>query len=72
VGFDPVSPVWTAAMLPHLKKKNKDHKKVPKQDEDTGNFQILFHLWSLFLLHGIIFTIIPCVILKLDSSQNRL
>jgi len=25
----------------NLKRKNKDHKKVPKQDEDAGNLQIL-------------------------------
>jgi len=25
-----------------------DHKKVPKQDEDAGNLQILLHLRSLF------------------------
>jgi len=28
----------------NLKKKNRDHKKVPKQDEDAGNLQILLHL----------------------------
>ena len=27
----------------NLKKKNRNHKKVPKQDEDTGNLQILLH-----------------------------
>jgi len=32
----------------NLKKKNRDHKKVPKQDEDVGNLQILLHLRSLF------------------------
>jgi len=32
----------------NLKRKNRDHKKVPKQDEDTGNFQILLHLRALF------------------------
>jgi len=32
----------------NLKKKNRDNKKVPKQDEDTGNLQILLHLRSLF------------------------
>jgi len=32
----------------NLKKKNRDHKKVPKQDEDAGNLQILLHLRSLF------------------------
>ena len=32
----------------NLKRKNRDHKKVPKQDEDTGNLQILLHLRSLF------------------------
>jgi len=26
----------------NLKGKNRDHKKVPKQDKDTGNLQILF------------------------------
>jgi len=36
-----------------------DHKKVPKQNEDTGNLQILLHLRSLFWLHGIAFVIIP-------------
>jgi len=41
------------------KKKNRDHKKVPKQDEDAGNLQILLHLRSLFWLHGIAFVIIP-------------
>jgi len=30
-------------------------KKVPKQDEDTGNLQILLHLRSLFRLHIIAF-----------------
>jgi len=34
----------------NLKKKNRDHKNVPKQDEDTGNLQILLHLRSLFWL----------------------
>ena len=37
----------------NLKKKNRDHKKVPKQDEDTGNLQILLHLRSLFWLYSI-------------------
>ena len=32
----------------NLKKKNRDHKKVPKQDEDAGSLQILLHLRSLF------------------------
>jgi len=32
----------------NLKKKNGDHKKVLKQDEDAGNLQILLHLRSLF------------------------
>jgi len=36
----------------NLKRKNRDHKKVPKQDEDVGNLQILLHLRSLFRLHG--------------------
>jgi len=36
----------------NLKKKKGDHK-IPKQDEDTGNLQILLHLRSLFQLHGI-------------------
>jgi len=31
----------------NLKRKNRD-KKVPKQDEDAGNLQILLHLKSLF------------------------
>ena len=30
--------------------KNKDHKNVPKQNEDTGYLQILLHLRSLFWL----------------------
>ena len=33
--------------------------KVPKQDEDTGNLQILLHLRSLFWQHEITFAIIP-------------
>jgi len=32
----------------NLKKKNRDHKKGLKQDEDAGNLQILLHLRSLF------------------------
>jgi len=40
-------------------RKNRDHKNVPKQDEDAGNLQILLHLRSLFQLHGIAFAIIP-------------
>jgi len=28
----------------YLKRKNRDHKKAPKQDENTGNLQILLHL----------------------------
>jgi len=32
----------------NLKRKNRDHKKVPKQDEDIGNLQLLLHLRSLF------------------------
>jgi len=32
----------------NLKRKNRNHKKVPKQDEDTGNLQIPLHLRSLF------------------------
>jgi len=32
----------------NLKRKNRDHKKVHKQDEDTANLQILLHLRSLF------------------------
>ena len=32
----------------NLKKKNREHKKVPKQDEVAGNLQILLHLRSLF------------------------
>jgi len=32
----------------NLKRKNRDHKKVPKQDEDTGYLQILLHLRFLF------------------------
>jgi len=42
-----------------LKRKNRDHKKVPKQDEDAGNLQILLHLRSAFWLYGIAFAIIP-------------
>jgi len=34
----------------NLKRKNKHHKKVLKQDEDAGNLQILLHLRSLFWL----------------------
>jgi len=34
--------------ISNLKKKNRGHKEVPKQDEDTGNLQILLHLRSLF------------------------
>jgi len=34
--------------IDNVKKKNMDHKKVPKQDEVTGNLQILLHLRSLF------------------------
>jgi len=34
----------------NLKRKNRDHKKVPKKDEGTGNLQILLHLRSLFWL----------------------
>jgi len=34
--------------ISNLKRKNKDHKKVPKQDEDAGNLQSLLHLRSLF------------------------
>jgi len=43
----------------NLKKKNRDHKKLPKQDKDNGNLQILLHLRSLFQLHGIAFAIVP-------------
>jgi len=32
-----------------LKRKNRDHKKVPKQDKGTANLQTLLHLRSLFL-----------------------
>jgi len=32
----------------NLRRKNRDHKKVPKQDEDAGNLQILLHSRSLF------------------------
>jgi len=32
----------------NLKRKNRDHNKVPKQNKDTGNLQILLHLRSLF------------------------
>jgi len=32
----------------NFKKTNRDHKKIPKQDEDTGNLQILLHIRSLF------------------------
>ena len=34
--------------IDNLKRKNRDHKKVPKQDKDAGNLQILLHLRSLF------------------------
>jgi len=30
----------------NLKKKNRNYQQVPKQDEDTGNLQILLHLRS--------------------------
>jgi len=44
----------------YLKRKNRDHKKVPKQDKDVGNLQILLHLRSLFdCMHDIAFAIIP-------------
>jgi len=36
----------------NLTRKNRDYKKVSKQDEDAGNLQILLHLRSLFRLHG--------------------
>jgi len=39
----------------NLKRKNRDHKIILKQDEDTGNLQILLHLRFLFWLHGIAF-----------------
>jgi len=29
--------------ISNLKRKNRDHKKEPKQDEDAGNLQILLH-----------------------------
>jgi len=32
----------------NFKKKNWDHKKVPKQDEDTDKLQFTLHLRSLF------------------------
>jgi len=51
-----------------LKQKNRDPKEVPKQDEDTGNLQILLHLRFLFRRHGIAFAIIPFAIFKLDCS----
>jgi len=51
-----ISPYWTLKKLKkldnvkigNLKKKNRDHKIIPKQDEDAGNLQILLHLRSLF------------------------
>jgi len=59
----------------NLKRKNRDYKKVSKQDEDTGNLQILLHLGSLFWLHGIAFAIILFASFIPDilnsSSQNR-
>jgi len=32
----------------NLKRKNRDHKKVHRQDEDAGSLQILLHLRSIF------------------------
>jgi len=45
-----------------MKKKNRDYEKVPKQDEDASNLQILLHLRSLFRLHGIAFAMYLCTI----------
>jgi len=45
----------------NLKKKNRHHKKAPKQDEDADKFQILLHLRPLFQLHGIAFVIITTI-----------
>jgi len=42
------SKFYSLLLLDNLKKKNGDHKKVPKQGEDAGNLQILLHLRSLF------------------------
>jgi len=38
----------------YLKRKNRDYKKVSKQDEDADNLQILLHLRSLFYLKKLI------------------
>jgi len=43
----------------NLKKRYRDHKKEPKQNEDAGNLQILLHLRSLFQIHHIVFAIMP-------------
>jgi len=52
--------------------KNKNHKKVPKQDEDTSNLQILLHLKSLFRPHVIAFaTWLHTRFILNNSSQNR-
>jgi len=37
----------------NLMRKNRDHKKVPKQDEDAGNLQILLHLRFIILTAAI-------------------
>jgi len=37
----------------NLKRKKRDHKNVPKQDEDAGNLQILLHLRFLFFTAAI-------------------
>jgi len=34
---------WWLTLYGNLKRKNRDHKKVSKQDEDTGNLKILLH-----------------------------
>jgi len=39
--------------ISNLKRRIEIMRKVPKQDEDTGNLQALLHLRSLFRLHGI-------------------
>jgi len=40
--------------ISNLIKKNRDHKKVLKQDEDAGNLQILLYLRSLFWLLSVV------------------
>jgi len=44
----PINNKWPRVKIGNLKKKNKDHKKALKQDEDAGSLQILLHLRSLY------------------------